>query len=412
MLIFSLVGSIVLLLIIACLAWGKPTVQGWGIVVVPLLGVFVGWPCVLFPVLALNSLVLCLVGAVCLKTKTRLATFLYCCLGATALSYLSVVGFTIPWWLGLAALRREYPYESIAERLAYETKRRDSHAGPDQTAQPPKPEEREARMARYDGTPTDPLTSLEEDMGLSNVWRRRFALEQLHEDVVGQFINAPGFGVSRAPLLIERRIIELPDVEPVALPTPAVSELSAAAEEPPSAGDSGGGLVNDSGPDVRALKKLLNSSILDFSNPEGFGYVRDRDHVAGFQQHRFRTRPEAVRSQEGAAGWEITRLELVSLLKHEEPGVYLSEHLPRMDELRDAPVRPLNTFERSALKDLESGKDLKALSGGDTILMLGSIGAIKYCLDCHDAQRGDLLGAFSYRLRRNRSEAATPLSRQ
>ena len=171
-------------------------------------------------------------------------------------------------------------------------------------------------------------------------------------------------------------------------------------------------MVNDSGPDARALKKLLNSSILDFSNPEGFGYVRDRDHVAGFQEHRFRTRPEAVRSRGGAGGWEITRLELVSLLKHEEPGVYLSEHLPRMDELRDAPVRPLNAFERIALKDLESGKDLKAQSGGDIILMLGSIRAIKHCLDCHDAQRGDLLGAFSYRLRRKQSEAATPLSRQ
>jgi hypothetical protein len=30
--------------------------------------------------------------------------------------------------------------------------------------------------------------------------------------------------------------------------------------------------------------------------------------------------------------------------------------------------------------------------------MLGSLRAAKQCLDCHNVQRGELLGAFSYRL--------------
>ena len=37
-------------------------------------------------------------------------------------------------------------------------------------------------------------------------------------------------------------------------------------------------------------------------------------------------------------------------------------------------------------------------SGGAEYQMLGSLRAAKPCLDCHNVQRGELLGAFSYRL--------------
>ena len=50
--------------------------------------------------------------------------------------------------------------------------------------------------------------------------------------------------------------------------------------------------------------------------------------------------------------WAIRTIELVSLLKHPEPMVYLSDHLPRMDELRGARVRPLDAFERESLPAL------------------------------------------------------------
>jgi hypothetical protein len=35
--------------------------------------------------------------------------------------------------------------------------------------------------------------------------------------------------------------------------------------------------------------------------------------------------------------------------------------------------------------------------------MLGSLRATKHCLQCHSGSRGSLLGAFSYRLRRDPS---------
>ena len=88
-----------------------------------------------------------------------------------------------------------------------------------------------------------------------------------------------------------------------------------------------------------------------------------------------------------------------------EPVAYRSEHLPRMDELRDAPTRPLNTFEQQALAELRRGQDIEIGTTPDRIRLLGSIRAVKHCLSCHDVERGELLGAFSYTLFR---ESAGP----
>src|SRR5262249_61836230 len=96
--------------------------------------------------------------------------------------------------------------------------------------------------------------------------------------------------------------------------------------------------------------------------------------------------------------WAVERLELVGLLKYEEPVVYLSDYLPRMDELRDAPTRPLDAFEQEALAALRGGQDLMVQDGPDRMRMLGSLRAAKQCLRCHRVEHGELLGAFSYRL--------------
>jgi len=72
---------------------------------------------------------------------------------------------------------------------------------------------------------------------------------------------------------------------------------------------------------------LHNDAVSDFIHPKGFGYVKDRQRVAGFQSHRFRKIPEAKEV-------EVARLELVSLLMHKEPSVYLSDRLPQMDALK------------------------------------------------------------------------------
>jgi hypothetical protein len=127
----------------------------------------------------------------------------------------------------------------------------------------------------------------------------------------------------------------------------------------------------------------------------GFGYVKDKQHVAGFQAHQFHELPTLEEKR-----WQLRHLELVSLLKFDEPAVYVTDHLPRMDDLRDAPTRPLNGFKRSHLHALQEGEDLAVDSDPDRIFMLGSIRASKQCLQCHTAERGHLLGAFSYQFRR------------
>ena len=63
-------------------------------------------------------------------------------------------------------------------------------------------------------------------------------------------------------------------------------------------------------------------------------------------------------------------------------------------------TRPLVPFEKKALTALKAGDDLVTESSGDRIRMMGSLRAAKQCLQCHDAKRGDLLGAFSWDLQR------------
>jgi hypothetical protein len=152
-----------------------------------------------------------------------------------------------------------------------------------------------------------------------------------------------------------------------------------------------------------------------FAQPGTLGYVKQRRLAAGFDAHKIRegafgrlpslgggpvlhTNPENLK---GVERWALVRLELVSLLKHERPVAYVSRELPRMEQLRHAPTRELTAFEAAALKELEAGEVLATDATLNRIRMLGDIRASKQCLDCHDAQRGQLLGAFSYELLRD-----------
>jgi hypothetical protein len=106
-------------------------------------------------------------------------------------------------------------------------------------------------------------------------------------------------------------------------------------------------------------------------------------------------------------------LELVSLLKHRNPVAYISKHLPQMDELRDAPTRALEAFERQSLEQLKSEEDVVIDETADRIRMVGSLRAAKNCLDCHSVQRGELLGALTYELvpaKKTRKKAASASS--
>ncbi|MFP6768308.1 MAG: hypothetical protein VB859_09065, partial [Planctomycetaceae bacterium] len=105
--------------------------------------------------------------------------------------------------------------------------------------------------------------------------------------------------------------------------------------------------------------------------------------------------------------WVLERVELVSLLLHDEPGVYVSENLPRMDELAGSRLRSLNRFEALAMNNLRDGESLVVRGQGDQLKMLGSLRAAKQCAACHRVPRGTLLGAFSYGFRDQTSQRSS-----
>jgi hypothetical protein len=295
----------------------------------------------------------------------------------------------------IVELRRRYPYESLAGRLEYEVGREDAGSKP-----APLPAETDKR-----------LKSEEENLAFQGQWHPRAkSLAQLHSDEVEGFISREGFGVSRmlgpspAPRYLE--LVEAPPIPFASLKDFSPAEDANILLPLPRDGVAGG----DPERPTRGLLDVFHVvSLGNFLHPASFGHVKDRDHVAGFVPHRFSSMPEVPRQpvpgQKAVpekAKWLVRRLELVSLLKHEKPAVYVSEHLPRMDELKKAKTRPLTHFEDEALKALKEGEDLVARANATHIHLVGSLRAAKQCLDCHHASRGDLLGAFSYDLQRAR----------
>jgi hypothetical protein len=139
--------------------------------------------------------------------------------------------------------------------------------------------------------------------------------------------------------------------------------------------------------------------MVDFLYPRGFGYVKDRAHIAGFKPHGFRSDPFPAWRVENWS-WRVQHIQLVGILSHAKPLVYLTDKLPSMEQIRQGKTRTLDFFEEAALPTLREGEDLSIASKGETVRMLGALRATKTCQQCHDAEVGDLLGAFSYTLRR------------
>jgi hypothetical protein len=283
-------------------------------------------------------------------------------------------------WPSAEELRRLYPYESLADRLADETVAESAPLPP-------------ATVKRLDAV----------EESLRQRWDGRTpSLAKLHSDQVEQFIKQDGFGMSRMIPMTSPSYLELADAPPI--PFAYLTALPPGGEGTPvELRQTTGGTGARAVPSLAMLETFHDDGRSDFLTPSGFGHVKDRDHVAGFRPHQFRQMPQVRKPgmpPPQKERWAVRRLELVSLLKHPQPAVYASDHLPRMDDLKKAETRPLSDFEGQALKAIRDGEDLVAEATTERILMLGSLRATKQCLDCHNAHRGDLLGAFSYELRR------------
>jgi hypothetical protein len=363
MLFISLTLSALLLLIANWFA-GRTRLSG-AMIVCSSLAFLVGpffLMCVL-PAVALQALLLCGATIVWYERGRDPASFLRLSCGATLVAYglsgIMVLGTEREY----ARLRARYPYESMEGRLPL------SGFIPGDTPLPPETVQR--------------LTRLEENLSDHGTGYREYQLRTLHEHAVSLFINSPGFGVARMIHPSESGLAASLGREPVPLqPGSRFTSIWSPGElKPPPAGDDA------------PLGRMLDDSIVDFVNPWGFGYFKDRGHVAGFESHRFSKLPEP------ANRWEVQSLELVSLLLHDEPVAYVSDRLPQMDRLHGVPTRPLDRFETFGLHALRQGEDMITTEGDEGVRMLGAVRSVKQCLACHGGGRGALLGAFSYTLR-------------
>lgn len=326
-------------------------------------------------------------------------TFLFCLLSLPALPFFETrppVGFWaaaagvvvaggLSFFIIYSALQKfdrmaeKYPLESLESRLAYEHQ-----------------------------AASKPGTSIELPPLLEKRMQQRETLQQgttmrtvdlaiLHSDARMEFAAREGFGIGRMRRLIERRM-DLPETPPVPQPTP--SEDSATPESAPLAA----GELPPDPPSSSQLLALHSGGESDFLSINRMGYVRSRKEVAGFLAHQLEALPdrgsETVDPVRIPRGWQIARLELIGILRHEQPVVYVGENLPNLKDLDKYKTRPLNPFEASALEKLRRQEDLVVEESANRVQMVGSLRATNQCTACHEVQRGELLGAFSYILRR------------
>lgn len=274
---------------------------------------------------------------------------------------LAAFAFTGWWaWRELSEMREHFPCVSLEASLP---------VSPPQSHQLSPRAERQLAILE---------AAVDEELNQFGGFRSRRRLQQLqhiHEDAVSAFVQSPGFGVARL-LSPSTQSLSAGLREAPPIPQPAAhADLSRSPGEqdvllPPPREWS------------ESLFEMHKDNFIDFVHPNGFGYVRDRQHVAGFQSHQFSRTPPWQ--------WNVQTLELVGLLLHEEPVVYVSEHLPRMDELRDVRTRQLDHFEAMGLEALRRGDDLFVRdTAAWTRRMLGPLRATKQCLACHGGEYGD-----------------------
>jgi hypothetical protein len=290
--------------------------------------------------LILNGILVIGIGLTCMFMDLGFKRFF---LGVVSITWIIAFGLSLFIWSEIkeqVGLKAQYPVESLSERLTYETRHMQSiknqtwQGASKGSEQRQEADEKSAQLVR--------LKNWEKKIH-DIEGRRRFALARLHDFQVRKFIESPGFGFGRGVF-------------------PKPEEMKLDLPEPISVINSDDYLAQrNQDPLTKTAKlgdwpeRLHENSLLDFINPKRYGWVRNRDHVAGFQPHVFTTMPKVINPKEPEITWRMTKLELVSLLKYDAPRVYLSDHLPRMDELRDSKTRNLDEFESQSLIELEKG---------------------------------------------------------
>lgn len=239
---------------------------------------------------------------------------------------------------------------------------------------------------------------------------RLHQLEKIHSKTYEDFVKRQGFGALRI-LPISSRLVQVPELKDVQFRDDKRSTQGRDLD-----GDDDNNLnlgINEHAlfgfKEIESLKlhSYNQKSFANFALPATLGFVSEPKQATGFEPHGFRfampklsvdPKPNADPLEFNLREMPLNRLELVSLLNFETPRVYVLDHLPRMDQLRgsDLVTRELDSFEKSGLERLIAGENLVTQRTGTSFRMMGAIPAINQCLQCHEGQVGNLLGAFSY----------------
>lgn len=309
-------------------------------------------------------------GLVCLLTipiREHVQWRVWACAVMILAAYFPAFSWAITHDSKIVRARKAWPFESIASRL------------------PARGVLGTQEAVKLSAAQEAVLMSL--DLEAETLWHVD-GLERLHNEEHRRFSRAIGLS-STLTLIPWRYRIEL--VRPIDVKAEFPVELPAGASS-----------------EADEIHFETQAAFLDTARS---GYAESRERVAGFLGHGFSRLPfeepdwygPRVPAENSSGGeWRLDRLELIGLVLQDEPAAYVSDKLPNMEELRDAPTRPLEDFESEALEKLRGQEDLvivePASEGGAHLRMVGAIRAGNSCAVCHEVPYGTLLGAFSYDL--------------
>ncbi len=287
----------------------------------------------------------------------------------------------------LAMLREQFPLQPVTQRLAYEARRL------------PAASER----AASDTSVTEPVAlapevelNLQATEARARSSDRGRALAQLHR--IDTDRNSTPFGRPQTFRFLNTAV-SLPDPRSISLTEPPPRNGCATPSETPHDYVPQPSPTDSTTP-FYALREFHDKGARDFLNPERFGHVQDREHVAGFEPHGFQSMPALGKHRSPEGEWSLEHLDLVSLLKPSGPHAYVSANLPKIEELKTADTRLLDDFETRALSQLRTNEDVVIEESDGVVRMVGALRAGNQCIQCHAARRGELIGAFSYELHR------------
>jgi len=152
------------------------------------------------------------------------------------------------------------------------------------------------------------------------------------------------------------------------------------------------------------LHALHGAYLREFIEHEGFGNYRVL-LVADKDGNVVANGPPRSVELEGET--YSVRRRLIGASRHPEPRLY-EPHWLSMRHLKKVKWSALDATDAEAIQMLRDGKELVA--SGNRLRAVGAVRARKACLECHEVEVGDLLGALRYDLERVKPLQLIPTS--